>query len=556
VPGLISRKSDKFDFSFSYFMTDLRSYLINRREFLYRAGALTAAISTPSALYGHRMPTSSRSFDATKLAPFVDPLQVPALLQAEGVRPHPAEAKTNIPYYRLSMRQAEVKLHRDLMPTRIWGFNSAFPGPTLEARSGQPIIVEWANDLPALHLLPIDHNLEGAEAHKPLVRSVVHLHGGRVPAESDGYPENWFVPGKSSVCFYPMQQDAATLWYHDHAMGINRLNSYAGLFGLFLIRDAFEEELGLPAGKFEIPLILCDRLLDQEGQLFYPVSPDPKMPWVPEVFGDAALVNGKISPFCEVEARPYRLRLLNAANGRFFHLAFANQLEFQQIGSDQGLLAAPVSTRMLTLAPAERADVIVDFSANGGENIVLKSDALSMMQFRVSRRPSVSVAALPKTLRTVVRTPESDAVRTRELLLEETVDPADNPTIMLLNRTRWMAPVTENPSLDSVEIWSLVNGTEDSHPIHLHLVRFQILDRRNFFVMNYLRKRELKFTGPPVPPDPNEMGWKDTVRAEPGMVTRIIVRFEGYAGRYVWHCHILEHGDNEMMRPYDVIVAR
>ena len=163
------------------------------------------------------------------------------------------------------------------------------------------------------------------------------------------------------------------------------------------------------------------------------------------------------------------------------------------------------------------------------------------------------MAAIPKALRPVPRMLETAATKTRELLLEETDDHAGNPTIMLLNRTRWKDPVTENPSLDSTEIWSLVNGTDDSHPIHLHLVRFQILDRRNFYVMNYLRKRELKFIGPPVPPDPNEMGWKDIVRADPGMVTRIIVRFDGYPGRYVWHCHILEHGDNEMMRPFDIV---
>jgi spore coat protein A len=231
-------------------------------------------------------------------------------------------------------------------------------------------------------------------------------------------------------------------------------------------------------------------------------------------------------------------------------------MEFQQIGSDQGLLAAPVPMKLLTLAPGERADLIVDFSKHGGANIEFKSDHLSAMQFRVSGKTSASVAAIPRTLRTVARTPESEATKTRELLLEETVDAADNPTLMLLNRTRWADPVTENPMLGSTEIWSLVNGTEDSHPIHLHLVRFQVLDRRNFYVMNYLRKRELKFMGPPVPPDANEMGWKDTVRAEPGMVTRIIVRFEGYVGRYVWHCHILEHEDNEMMRPFDVIAAR
>ncbi len=528
---------------------------MNRREFLYGTGTLASMLAKHPSLLAQSTTKAPRPLDANSLEKFVDPLPIPTVLPPDGFRTGPLDAKVKLPYYRVPMRQAETKLHRDLKPTRFWGFHSTLPGPTIEARSGEGVLVEWVNELPPSHLLPVDHNLEGAEADKPLVRSVVHLHGGRVPPESDGYPESWFVPGKSSICFYPNHQDAAMLWYHDHAMGINRLNIYAGLFGLFLIRDAFEDGLGLPAGKYEIPLVLCDRLFDQEGQFLYPVSPDPKHPWVPEVFGDAMLVNGKISPYCEVEPRSYRLRVINVANGRFFHLAFANQMEFQQIGSDQGLLAAPVPMRLLVLAPAERADLIVDFSKNAGESIVLKGDHLSAMQFRVSGNAPVAVAAVPKMLRPVARIPESDAIKTRELILEESVDPADNPTIMLLNRTRWAAPVTENPQLGATEIWSLINGTEDSHPIHLHLVRFQVLDRRNFYVMNYRRKGEMKFTGPPVPPDPNEMGWKDTVRAEAGMVTRIIVRFDGYPGRFVWHCHILEHEDNEMMRPFDVVAS-
>ena len=532
-------------------------FLMNRREFLYKTGSVAAALSARPSLFGESATSKPRPLDASTLAKFVDPLPIPEVLTPDGSRPSPLDSTAKVPYYRVGMRPGEMKLHRDLKPTRFWGFNSTLPGPTIEARSGQGVLVEWVNELPSSHLFVVDPNLEGSEADKPPVRAVVHLHGARVPAESDGYPEHWFVPGKSSVCFYPNNQDAATLWYHDHAMGINRLNVYAGLFGLFLIRDAVEDGLGLPVGKFEIPLVLCDRLFDQEGQFLYPVSPDPKHPWVPEVFGDAVLVNGKISPYCEVEPRPYRLRILNGSNGRFFHLAWSNQLEFQQIGSDQGLLAAPATMKLLTLAPGERADVIVDFSRNPGEHIELKSDHLTPLQFRVSAIPyAIAMPAIPKMLRSIVRTPESEAITTRELLLEETVDPADNPTLMLLNRTRWMSPVTENPTLGSTEIWSLVNGTEDSHPIHLHLVRFQVLDRRNFYVMNYLRKRELKFTGPSVPPDANEMGWKDTVRAEAGMVTRIIVRFDGYVGRYVWHCHILEHEDNEMMRPFEVVAAR
>ena len=532
----------------------MNQFLMNRRQFLCKTGALAGAISAGPRLLSQSTP-AARPLDASNLQPFVDPLPIPAVLRWESQRASPLDSSIKIPYYRLSMRQAETRLHCDLKPTRFWGFNSTLPGPTIEARSGQGTLVEWANGLPASHLFPIDHNLEGADPDKPIVRAVVHLHGGRVPPESDGYPENWFVTGKSSVCFYPNDQAATTLWYHDHAMGINRLNAYAGLFGLYLIRDSWEAALALPAGRFEIPLVLCDRLLDQAGQLVYPVSPDLKRPWVPEVFGDALLANGKISPYCEVEPCLYRLRILNAANGRFFRLAFGNQLEFQQIGSDQGLLAAPLAIKRLTLAPGERADVLVDFSRNGGENVLLKTDLADVVQFRVSKTSSAVSAAMPPTLRPVVRTPESDSIKTRELLLEETEDSAGNPTIMLLDRKRWMDPASENPTLGSTEIWSLINGTDDSHPIHLHLVRLQVLDRQNFYVMNYRRKRELKFTGPRIPPDANEMGWKDTVRAEAGMVTRIIVRFDGYVGRYVWHCHILEHGDNEMMRPFEVVPA-
>lgn len=278
--------------------------LMNRREFLYKTSAVTAALSARPSLFGETAAAKPRPLDASTLAKFVDPLPIPEVLRPDDLRPSPLDASVKVAYYRVAMRAAEAKLHRDLKPTRFWGFNSILPGPTIEARSGQGVVVEWANELPASHLFPVDHNLEGAEVDKPSVRSVVHLHGARVPAESDGYPEHWFVPGKSSACFYPNNQDAATLWYHDHAMGINRLNVYAGLFGLFLIRDAVENGLGLPAGKFEIPLVLCDRLFDQEGQFLYPVSPDPKHLWVPEVFGDAVLVNGKISPYCEVEPRP------------------------------------------------------------------------------------------------------------------------------------------------------------------------------------------------------------------------------------------------------------
>ena len=265
------------------------------------------------------------------------------------------------------------------------------------------------------------------------------------------------------------------------------------------------------------------------------------------------LVNGKLFPYLDVESRKYRFRLLNGANGRFFHLAFSNGLQFWQIGTDQGLLPAPVGLHSLVIAPAERADLVVDFSGLAGQRIRLGSDAFSLMEFRVSKTGKPDPSALPSRLREVPSIPESVAVKNRLLTLGEKVDQAGRPERMLLNNTRWSAPVTENPALNSVEIWNLLNFTEDSHPIHLHLVRFQILDRRRFEPEAYYTRGIVQYVGPAIPPSANENGWKDTVEAHPGMVTRIIVRFEGYPGRYSWHCHILEHEDNEMMRPYEVI---
>ncbi|HVT93534.1 MAG TPA: multicopper oxidase domain-containing protein [Bryobacteraceae bacterium] len=495
------------------------------------------------------------SLDPNTLAQFVDPLPLGEPARSLRMRLAPGSAARRVPFYRLAMRQIEAKLHRDLPPTRLWSYGYSALSPILETRSGQGLWVEWANELPAGHFLPVDHSLHGAEPDKPQVRTVVHVHGARVPPESDGYPEAWFEPGRSLVCYYPNEQDAAMLWYHDHAMGINRLNVYAGLLGLFFIRDGFEDRLSLPSGKYEVPLLLCDRLLDRGGQLYYPVSGDPKAPWIPELFGNITLVNGKILPYLDVEPRPYRLRILNGSNARFYYLGLGGGLVFQQIGSDQGLLPAPVSRKELTLAPGERADVLVDFSAHPGRPLVLHSDTSALVQFRVSRVASAQAAPLPKALRPLDRIPEAAAVKTRRLTLNEYVDLKGNTVLMLLNATRWHMPVTEKPVLGSTEIWELVNLTGDTHPIHLHMVRFQVLDRRGFEPFTYETSKTLRYTGPLTPPSPDEMGWKDTVRAEAKAVTRIIVRFEGYTGRYVWHCHILEHEDNDMMRPYEVIAA-
>ena len=543
--------------------------MITRRKFL-QSSALAVTLTTRrrgwSQVFTHP-PHIPPALDVNSLTQFVDRLPVPEIASHRGSRPSPTDPKQKVPFYRLAAQPITSKVHRDLAPTKLWSFGPSTPGPTIETRSGEPLLVEWVNALPSEHFLPIDHTIHGAESDKPAVRTVVHLHGAKTRPESDGYPEDWIVPGKSSLYFYPNQQDAAMLWYHDHALGINRLNVYAGLFGTFFIRDSVEESLNLPKGKHELPLLLYDRLLTREGQLLYPVSPDPQSPWMPEVYGNAILVNGKLFPYLDVEPRKYRFRVLNASNSRIYHLSLVSQssaspgstdaasetVTFHQIGTDQGLLSAPAELRRLEIAPAERADLMIDFSEHRGTQLVLKSDAFTIMQFRVSSEKVSDTSSLPAALRAAPKIPESQAAQTRLLTLDEYVTRNGNTAMLLLNASHWKLPITEKPVLGSTEIWTLINPTNDTHPIHLHLVRFQILDRQNYEPWLFQTKRELHFLGPRQLPDPNEAGWKDTVQAHSRMVTRIIVPFEGFTGRYVWHCHILEHEDNEMMRPYEVI---
>ena len=486
------------------------------------------------------------------LARFVDPLPVPELAHS-SLRADPLRPGHGIAVYRIAMREAWASVHRDLAPTRFWGYNGTLPGPTVQTRSGQPVLIEWSNELPEQHLLPIDHSLHGAGRELPEVRSVVHVHGARVPPEGDGYPDHWYTTGKSVTYRYPNGQDATTLWYHDHAMGIERLNVYAGLFGAFLIRDEFEDSLHLPHGEHENPLLISDRQFTADAQLYYPTSDLPEAPWVSEAYGDAILINGKLAPFLEVEPRRYRFRIVNASNARFYYLALSDGSPLHQIGSDQGLLPRPLALKQITLAPAERADVVIDFSPLSGQDVILRSQALQLMQFRVSARAHVVASALPATLRAVPRLHAASAVKTRTLTLNYYEDPTTHMMMMLLNATYWHQPVTERPILDSVEVWEFLNLTDDTHPIHLHLVRFQVLSRSRFDVDEYLRTGELILMGAEIEPAENERGWKDTVQAHAGLITRIIIPFAGYPGRYVWHCHVLEHSANEMMRPFEVI---
>ncbi len=487
------------------------------------------------------MPPAPPLIDPDRLTAFVDPLPIPEISKPVGNR------------HTIPIREFYSKVHRDVPPTRFWGYGNSVPGPTIEARSGEEILVEWPNRLPSRHFLPIDHNLMGAGKERPESRTVVHLHGGRVPSSSDGWPEAWYAPGKSATYRYPNRQEAALLWYHDHAMGINRLNVCAGMAGLYVIRDSFEDSLNLPKGDCEIPLVLMDRMIRPDGQIYYPVSQVPGAPWVPEYTGEAVLVNGKLLPYLDVRPRKYRFRILNASNSRFYFLSLDNGQPFRQIGTDQGLLAAPVDVDRLAIAPGERADVVVDFAGHRGKKILLNSLSTKLMQIRVAPEAAADPSEVRQTLRTIPKIEEADAVRTRRLTLEEVDNLVGEPVTHLLDGKRWHDPVSEKPALGTSEIWEFLNLTDDSHPIHLHLVRFRILDRRPIDISARIFDKKVVYTGPATPPDPGEAGWKDTVRASPGASTRILVKFEGYTGRYVWHCHILEHEDNEMMRPYEVV---
>jgi spore coat protein A len=525
-----------------------------RRRFLRSLAG--AGSLFPRLLTGQSDDITPNVLTGARLEPFVDPLVLPAVLR-------PVDTISGSPHYQVRISEFKQKLHRDLPPTIVWGFEGSTPGPTIAADRNRRVIVDWLNRLPSRHRLLVDHSLDGAGRNVPEVRTTIHLHGGHVAANSDGYPHDWITPGQQQRTIYPNRQPGATLWYHDHAMGITRLNAMMGLAGLFLLRDPEDERLGLPSGRFDIPLVLQDRILDARGQIVYPIGENPENPWVPEFFGTQIVVNGRVTPYLEVEPRRYRFRLLNASNARMLQLLLTPDQAFIQIGSDGGLLPAPVVRSELLLAPGERVEIVLDFRGREGRRITLLNSGAApypsggapvprlVMQFQV-RAPlstDADTSRIPATLVRIERLAETAARKTRRLQLVEVMASNGQPHRVLLDGRRFMDPVTEDPTNGSIEIWEFVNTTIDAHPIHLHAVHFQLLDRRPFDVRVQQRTSEV-VTGRVIPPAPEELGWKDTILCPPGQVTRIITPFDGEPGRFVWHCHMLEHEDNEMMRPF------
>ncbi len=493
------------------------------------------------------------------LIPFVDPLP----------RPKVATPTTGIPGgaagYTISLVERSQQLHRDLPQTRVWGFDDgtggSYPGPTIEAYRDSPIAVTWRNDLRdasgALrtgHLLPVDTCVGGATTGPP--RTVIHLHGGHVAAASDGYPEATIVPGQSATFDYPNWQQAATLWYHDHAMGVTRLNVYLGLAGFYLLRDAVENGLGLPSGAYEIPLAIQDRTFRPDGGLAYPAA------WEEHFFGDTILVNGAVWPYLDVDRGKYRFRLLNGSGSRSYRLQLSTgglMQVIQVIGSDTGLLEAPVPVSSLLLTPGERADVVVDFAGYApGTEVLLENDAPApfpgtpgvgvvphVMKFVVGTAIG-DTAPLPAALRPIVRLDPASAAVARDFVLDKLNDDPCTGSVWRINGLGWDA-VTEHPVLGTTEVWRFVNFTGTVHPMHMHLVAFQVLDRQPITVSG----ADWLPAGAAIAPAPVEAGWKDTVAIGAQEAVRVIARFEDFVGLFPYHCHVLEHEDHEMMRQFE-----
>lgn len=551
--------------------------------------------------------------------------------------------------YTISMIQFSQQLLPSGFPkTTVWGFegnvedlstgeSSCFrstPGPTFEAVRGIPVNVQWVNNITESNLFAVDPTLHWANpndipsptppflpfppgyalAQRP-VPVVPHLHGGEVRSDSDGGPDAWFTAGeeKKGPAFlksrysYPNTQEATTLWYHDHALGTTRLGVYAGLAGFYLIRDRNSKISPLlPSGSYEIPIVIQDRSFNEDGSLFYPnKGNNPKVHpyWVPSFFGNTIIVNGRVWPNFNVERRQYRFRILNGSGTRTYNLKLSNDQSFIQIGSDGGLLPYPVTLNEILITPGERADILIDFSMLKPETTIIMTNNANapfpngnppdpmtvgqIMQFTVLETPVVEPTKLPAKLNKI---PELIPDVPKKILTLNVVRGSNGALELLLDGQKWESAISELPIVGSTVEWEIANLTNGAHPIHIHLIQFQIANRQNFDSKKY-NEEWIKLNGEPplghpttplpvepflegnpIDPPLNERGWKDTVIMLPGQVTRLKLRFAPqdanpkkvkpgvnlfpfdptFGFGYVWHCHILEHEDNEMMRPLRV----
>jgi spore coat protein A len=560
------------------------------------------------------------------MAKWVDPLPVPPVAQKTFNPAYSSWAD----YYEITMSASRHSFNSLLGPATVWtygqpGQDPVLLGPTIVAQSGRPVVIKYINQLPTdPNDFPlkdsIDPTIAGAPGLEvPTGAAIPHLHGGHTAARYDGTPMQWWTADgekgddyTGDTFTYMNDQPASLLWYHDHTMGATRFKPYLGLAAGYVLFDKVDngttingQKVPSGYGKYHLPLILQDKQFNADGSLYYPTQGISVVHpiWVPEFFGDTPVVNGKAYPYLDTQPRRYRLRLLNGSQARFYDLSFdtgSRDLPFWVIGSEQGLLPKPVEMTQLLIAPGERFDVIVDFTRLPlGTDVMLHNDAnepypdgdapqvVDMMKFAIDTKvpagdPDTSVLPSKLKLPAVPRLEATEDVAPRDVVLKENTDAFDNPVEVLLNGLHFMDPTTDYIKAGTTETWRWINLTVDAHPMHPHLVAVQVVNRQAIDVDGYTaawtayldsgRDRRLKprlgdyLVGRPIPPTAEEMGYKDTVKAYPGMVTRTRAKFtlpvtsrldydpatRSY-GTWVYHCHILEHEENDMMRPFVVV---
>ncbi len=458
-------------------------------------GTLLPGCARP-ATGSHHGDHSGAAAGAAAGEPFTVALPVPPVLK-------PTAVLAGVELYDLAVRHTMTEILPGVA-TPVLGYNGEFVGPTIRARYGRPAVVRVRNEM-----------------HHP---TNVHLHGGFVPAASDGHPTDVVAPGGWRAYHYPNRQRGATLWYHDHSHHMEAEHVYRGLHGFYLIDDPAERDLRLPSGGYDVPILLRDAQLAEDGTLVFDPSPNMDRRTI--------LANGKPQPVLAVAARRYRLRLLNASAHRIFQLRLPGA-DLVQVGTDGGLLPAPVPRAELTLTPAERADVVVDFGRLPvGSRVVLWDSSGPVLAFDVAYEADDD-SRLPDRLRALPPLPAATTVRDVALSFNP-----GSTTFTINGQVFDAGRVDARIPLGSTEIWRITN--KDSafgidHNFHLHLVQFRVLDRDG------------------VPPAPGEAGLKDTVAVPPGSTVRVQATFGGFTGRYVYHCHFLEHSQIGMMAQFEVV---
>ena len=453
----------------------------------------------------------------------------------------------------------------DGLETPTIGINQSYLGPTLEMHAGDTVRMNVTSDLSET--------------------ATVHWHGFHLPARADGGPHQPIEPGGSWTARFDVRQRAAMFWYHSHAHRRSGPQVYQGLAGMIYVRDSASEALDLPNdyGIDDIPLVVQDRAFARDGSLVYSTRMHNIMMGM---MGDTMLVNGVVEPVFEAKSDRLRLRLVNGSNARFYRFGFDDGRSFHQIGTDGGLLAAPLPTDNVVLAPGERAQVIVDVS--DGRPVSLLADGLEIMgmgnmgrgmrgsgsmgdsdrptdnwmmgererrdgmmggmmderrRFTVlDIRPAASrrrAIAMPRQLATLPQIDPGDAVRTRRFVLDMGMGMRmmRGGGFTINGKSMDMQRIDETVRVDTTEIWQVENASMMAHPFHIHDVQFRILDRNGRA------------------PDATEQGLKDTVVVYPGEAVRLLLRFEDYTDPdlpYMYHCHILEHEDAGMMGQFTV----